>query len=183
MARTRNLRHTRYSALRPAPVSLIGRAPRAKSKTASSMYKRNALAGRRFRSWEALNDWLERWSCQASSKIPPLYHLKFPPPGVSWSGWGSARGKLSLGSSPSPLRMKDHQDSSRYRLFELRLEQSGLELFFESEAFSFDALVLHWVGYTSSSLSVAKKLSATALSQQFPLRLMLAMMPCCASNC
>jgi hypothetical protein len=37
------------------------------------------------------------------------------------------------------------------------------------------------VPVTSSFLSVAKKLSATALSQQLPLRLMLGMKPCAAS--
>src|SRR5262249_30202213 len=66
-------------------------------------------------------------------KFPPLCHLKFLPPGGSWFVWGSARG-----NSPSPLHVKGQQDSSGYRLFELGLEQTGLELFLESEAFSFD---------------------------------------------
>jgi transposase len=30
--------------------------------------KRNALAGRRFRSWEDLNDWLERWSVEVADR-------------------------------------------------------------------------------------------------------------------
>lgn len=42
--------------------------------------------------------------------------------------------------------------------------------------------VAHREWMMSFSSSVAKKLSATALSRQFPFRLMLATMPCAAST-
>ena len=45
------------------------------------------------------------------------------------------------------------------------------------------ALVGHAARWTSSIFSVAKKLSATALSQQLPLRLMLQTMPRAPSGC
>src|SRR5215472_16711930 len=73
-------------------------------------------------------------ACQASSKIPPLVSLKIPPSRCfPVRVGGSARG-----NSPSPLRVIGQQDSSRHRLFELGLEQTSLELFLESKAFSFD---------------------------------------------
>jgi len=62
-------------------------------------------------------------------KFPPLYHLKFPPPGSSLSGWGSARGKLPLASpreKPLPVM--------RAPVLRVGFEQSGLAALASAEA-------------------------------------------------
>src|SRR5688500_15956653 len=50
------------TAIRRAPVSPIGRRTKGKVESGVKYVKRNALAGRRFPSWEALNAWLDEWT-------------------------------------------------------------------------------------------------------------------------
>jgi hypothetical protein len=66
-------------------------------------------------------------------KFPPPYHLKLPPR-VSFVCWGSARGIVFPLAAPC-----EKPRSSCVGLgLEFRFEQSGLELLFEPEAFTFD---------------------------------------------